>query len=466
MSLTSVVFLLAFAAALIASLVRHPAYGLYTYVAIFYLHPPDRWWGAALPDLRWSLLAAFVTLVSLWRHERMADRPGWLQNKALALFLAFVIWFWVQSLWALDVDSHIPGAILFTKYLLLVYLMYTIVQTEEILRNVLLVHVLGCLFLGWLVLVAPAADGRFEGVGGPGIKDVNALGMQLATGLLAASALVLGGSKWARMLAMAATPFIANGLVQTSSRGAVVGLVVGGVVVMLATPARFRRVYYGFGVVSLVLLLQFAPTNFWERIGTIAAPVEKKEEVDTSTLTRLALAKAQLRMAFDHPFGAGHRGTEVLSTSYLEEKYMSRSAKGELGARSSHNTLLSVLVEQGVIGAILYASLVVSVFGQLRRLKPLDGQGLPEALGTYRAAIAGCLTCVLVAGQFTDYLIAEVFVWCLALAAALYDLSPRALPAASAVAEAQATATTPAKPASTARAQRRRPVTPATHRRR
>ena len=461
MSLTSVIFLIAFAAALLTSLFRHPAYGLYTYVAIFYLHPPDRWWGAALPDLRWSLLAAFVTLVSLWRHERMADRPGWLQNKALALFLAFVVWFWLQSLWALDIDSHIPGAILFTKYLLLVYLIYTIVQTEEILRNVLLVHVLGCLFLGWLVLSAPAADGRFEGVGGPGIKDVNALGMQLATGLLAASALVLGGARWIRIVAMAATPFIANGLVQTASRGAVVGLLAGGIVVVLATPARFRRIYTGLGVLGLLILAQLAPTTFWERIGTIAAPVEKKEEVDTSTLTRLALANAQLRMAFDHPFGAGHRGTEVLSTSYLEEKYMSRSARGELGARSSHNTLLSVLVEQGVIGAILYASLLVAVFGQMRRLKPLDDRGLPEGLGTFRAAIAGCLTCVLVAGQFTDYLIAEVFVWCLALAAALYDLAPRALP----VKPAEIVPKTPPGPAAAVRT-RRLPATRATHRRR
>lgn len=462
MSLTSIAFLLAFSAALLASVVRHPAYGLYTYMAVFYLNPPSRWWGEALPDLRWSLLAAFVTLVSLWRHEKLPDRPGWLQNKALALFLAFVIWFWIQSLWALDPQAHLTGAILFTKYLLLVYLISTIVQTEEILRNVLFVHVLGCLYLGWLVLGAPDADGRFEGVGGPGIGDVNALGMQLATGLLAASALILGGSKWIRIVALAAMPFIANGLVQTSSRGAVLGMLAGGVVVMLAAPARFRRVYYGLGVLGLLVLLQMAPATFWERIGTIAAPVEKTEEVDGSTLTRLALAKAQLQMTIDHPFGSGHRGTEVLSTSYLEAKYMARSATGEIGARSSHNTLLSVLVEQGVIGAILYACLLVAAFGQLRRLKPLDNQGLPEGLGTYRAAIAGCLTCVLVAGQFTDYLIAEVFVWSLALTAAIYDLAPRALPAPA----AEATPKAPAKPASPQRAQRRPPAAPATHRRR
>ena len=458
-SLTSIIFLLAFAAAMVASLVRHPAYGLYTYVAIFYLHPPDRWWGEALPDLRWSLLAAFVTLVSLWRHERLPNRAGWLQNNALMLFLAFVIWLWLQSFWAMDMEAHLGAAILFSKYLLLVYLIYAVVQTEEILRNVLLVHVLGCLFLGWLILSAPDVDGRFAGVGGPGITDTNALGMQLATGLLAASALILRGPSWVRVLALASVPLIVNGLVQTLSRGAVVGLVAGGVVVVLATPGQFRRVYYGLGILGLFILVSVAPTQFWERLGTIAAPIEKTEEVDTSTLTRLALAKAQFQMSMAYPFGAGHRGTEVLSTQYLGAEYMSRSVTGELGARSSHNTLLSVLVEQGVPGLILYACLLISVFRQLRRLKSLDAQGLPETLGTYRAALLGSLTCVLAAGLFTDYLIAEVFVWCLALAAALLDLAPRALPAPNLEPE------TPARQAPTPRRVRRLPPATAAQRR-
>jgi O-antigen ligase len=447
-SLTSVVFLLAFSAGLIASLVRHPAFGLYTYIAIFYLHPPDRWWGEMLPDLRWSLLAAFVTLLSLWRLEPIPERPRWLQNGAVGFFLLFVGWFWIQLAWALDAETHLEAAILFTKYALLVYLIYTVVQTEEILRNVLLVHVLGCFFLGWIVFITPDSgrlDGRFDGVGGPGIDDANSLSMQLATGLLAASVLILRGSWRVRAIALAVTPFIVNGMIQTMSRGPVIGLLAGGLVMLLATPSRYRRVYYGFGVLGMLILLRMAPDTFWERLGTISAPVEHVEDTDMSTQTRLALVDAQIRMTLDYPFGAGHRGTAVLSPRYLGEEHMAKTESGEaLGTRSSHNTFLSILVEQGIFGAMVFVLLVLSIYRQIRHLKSMDEQGLPETLGTYRTAIAGCFTCILVAGMFTDYLKAEVFIWFIGLLAALSALAPRAI-AALALETAVETAVEPPK---------------------
>lgn len=65
MSLTAIAFLGAYVLGLLSSFVVHPRWGLITYIAVFYLHPPLRWWGAGLPDMRWSLLAAVVTLISL-----------------------------------------------------------------------------------------------------------------------------------------------------------------------------------------------------------------------------------------------------------------------------------------------------------------------------------------------------------------------------------------------------------------
>ena len=65
MSLTAIAFLGAYVLGLLSSFVVHPRWGLITYIAVFYLHPPLRWSGAGLPDMRWSLLAAVVTLISL-----------------------------------------------------------------------------------------------------------------------------------------------------------------------------------------------------------------------------------------------------------------------------------------------------------------------------------------------------------------------------------------------------------------
>ena len=77
MSLTAIVFVGVYVACLGYALMRRPMYGLVAYLWAFYNHPPSRWWGDDLPTLRWSLIAAVVTLLALKLHarEETADRP-------------------------------------------------------------------------------------------------------------------------------------------------------------------------------------------------------------------------------------------------------------------------------------------------------------------------------------------------------------------------------------------------------
>jgi hypothetical protein len=65
MSLTAAGFLLVFMAALILAFTHGPKFGLFAYLWAFYLHPPERWWGDQIPDLRWSLIAAVATIIAL-----------------------------------------------------------------------------------------------------------------------------------------------------------------------------------------------------------------------------------------------------------------------------------------------------------------------------------------------------------------------------------------------------------------
>ena len=65
MTLTGLVFMVGFMVLLLLALARDPIFGLFAYIAEFYLHPVSRWWGHFLPDLRWSMLAAIVTLFAI-----------------------------------------------------------------------------------------------------------------------------------------------------------------------------------------------------------------------------------------------------------------------------------------------------------------------------------------------------------------------------------------------------------------
>jgi hypothetical protein len=190
MAVTGFLFTIGFIAMMALALLRHPIWGLYGYIAVFYLHPPSRWWGQFLPDMRWSLVASAVTLIALLRVKDLSGRPSWLSLTPARILIAFTIWLWIQSFWALNPAAHNEATVLFTKYIVLFYLIYRLVQTSEELRRFMLAHIAGCFYLGWIAFTS-TVSGRLEGVGGPGIDEANALGMHMGTGAMAGAMIIL-----------------------------------------------------------------------------------------------------------------------------------------------------------------------------------------------------------------------------------------------------------------------------------
>lgn len=420
MSISGAVFLVVFFAGIALTLLRKPVYGLYTYVAVFYLHPPSRWWGETLPDLRWSLLAALVTLVASWRLPLVPGRLLWLKTTPAIALLLFVIWFWIQNIWALAPIDHLEASWLFTKYVLLYYLIYRLIISPEDVAKFLMVHVAGCAYLGWLAFNTNVS-GRLEGVGGPGIDEANAFAMQMSTGVLAGAmfAVVLAG--WRRWMAVAALPFILNGVILSGSRGGFLALVCGGLMLWWLKPAAHRKVFYAFAALGVLLFGMLASSMFWDRMQTMEVVVDSGEqEMDTSAESRIALAYAQMQMVKDYPLGAGHRGTAILSPLYLDNKFLTGVPGSDVRRRSSHNTFLSALVEQGIPGGIWFAWVWGWVFVTVKGIKRSLGRS-PAMEETLRrmvlASVAASLGCFFVAALFVDYLKAEILVWLLALLA-------------------------------------------------
>ena len=100
MALTTIAFLLCYFGGLGLSLTVHPRWGLYTYLLAFYTHPPARWWGASLPDLRWSMLAAVVTFISIVKLPRQPDRQPWYNHHLTIVGIALYAWMVIQLPWA------------------------------------------------------------------------------------------------------------------------------------------------------------------------------------------------------------------------------------------------------------------------------------------------------------------------------------------------------------------------------
>ena len=415
-------FVLFFLACCVLAFARHPLYGLVLYLTVFFVHPPSRWWGAMLPDLRWSFIAGAVAMAAVVVHQKKLDygaRP-WYRTVPAVVLLVFVTWFWIQNIWALYPTSHFDAAVQYTKYVVAFFFIYRLATGPREASDILLILVAGCAFLGALCFYVGRSFGaRLDGVGGPGLDDANSLGMYLAAGLAIGAVLVLTMKGWRRAAVFAALPVILNGLFFTGSRGAFLGALAGGAVVFLLCPPQRKWTFWGCAFLGAVAVVILVDDKFVDRMLTIRSAVEAQEPMDGSAESRLVLLEAQVKMAARYPHGAGFRGTAAMSRNYLDDVWLSRSGSDpEQWGRSSHNTFMTALVEQGILGAVLYVWLCVWAVVIVGRLKSLQRRRVSvEQTGPAIACCAG-LAVVWTAGHFTDYAQTEVQIWLFALLAA------------------------------------------------
>lgn len=415
MSLTAIGYLLVYFTGIFRCLAGKPVYGLYAYLFAFYMHAPSRWWGSALPDLRWAFLAAVLTLVSIFIYHK--GRSNWLSRIENKLFLTFVIWVWLQSSWAINPAQHKEFAVMATKFLLLMYLIQATIRTEKELMTFFVVNLLGTAYFGWLGYTTHTS-GRFENVGTPGIDDGNLLSTHMGPVLIAGSYLLLCQLGKVRFLLVPPIVLTLNAILLTQSRGGLLALFVAGVSSVFFVPKRVKKLYSTFAVLAVFAFSLLIGPELLERLQAIS-DVEAVEDTDKSAYSRLVIIEAQLEMFKLNPLGGqGSRGTLTLSPDYIPEEFMTKTQGGT--KRGSHNLIMSLLVDHGIIGASLYlmifASLIWKAVKNRRRLIESNSNFATLYIG-------GCLSliCYHVAGLFSNSMRLEVDIWFYATMAMTYS---------------------------------------------
>ena len=158
--MTALLFLGGYALGLLLTFFRHPIFGLYTYLFTFYMAPNDAWWSRSIPDLRYLLIAGVVAVLATLRLPSETERRQWFGTYVGRLLIAWVVYNWLQIGWAVDRDAQIEGAILYSKHLIAFYLMYRFANSAERIRDIAIVHVVGCAWFGYQAL--GAGGGRLE----------------------------------------------------------------------------------------------------------------------------------------------------------------------------------------------------------------------------------------------------------------------------------------------------------------
>lgn len=417
MSVSGFLFLAFYGTTLLLCLFRHPVLGLYGYVLVFYLDPASRWWGAGLPSVRWSFLLALATIVSLLFHRNKLNTRVPVLQVPFVLMIIYVAWMWLQIGWAVDPAEHAVGLNFFTKYLIVIFLILMLITSVPRMIEFISVNIAGGFYLGYLAWQS-GGGGRLDGVGGPGIDDANSLGMQMSVVAFFAAAVFLVNTTYRRWFVVVAAMFIVNTIVLAGSRGAFLAFVAAGLVFFLFRPSRQLTRIALFGSLGVFGFAYLASDYFLERMTSIGDAATQSEEMDKSARSRFIIIDAQIAIAKRYPLGGGHQTTTALSDQYIPVEYHSSA-----GGRSSHNTFMSALVDQGIPGFILWICILLSLIRRSRYVRKVANQIVDPYLGWINASVMAGIAVVSVAGMFAPYIKAEIYIWLLSLMCCLYGIA-------------------------------------------
>jgi O-antigen ligase len=416
MPITALGFLGIFVVGCLLTLKR-PFIGLLLYFFVFYMHPPGKYWGAYLPEIRWTFIVAVLTLASLFFNEKEIGK--WLSFPASKWLIAFGVLIVVQSPFVISFAWHKEYVILFIKMLILFFLMVTLINSKQRLIQTILMNLICAGYIGYTAR-QNHGGGRFEKAGLPSIEDSNLLAIHMIPIAIIGTLLFLtdhyGKKKYLLLLPLA---FVGNLIIMTSSRGAIAGLLVAGCFIIVFAVNEFKTKLIKWGALGL-LALSFLSLGFIiERFESIT-PAENGGVVEKSANSRIVIIEAQFEMFKSHfLLGGGHRTTLLLSRDYIPAEYLTKTAVG--GVRGSHNLTMSILADHGILGALIFFTLIISCIRtgvKLSRDVSIDKNLRLISLGA-----ASALVGLMVSSQFANSKVMEVTIWMVAFITILLNLA-------------------------------------------
>jgi hypothetical protein len=404
MPITALGFLGIFVVGCLLALKR-PFIGLLLYFFVFYMHPPGKYWGAFLPEIRWTFIVAVTTLIGLFINEKGIGK--WLSFPASKWLIAFGVLIVVQSPFVISFAWHKEYVILFVKMMILFFLMVTLINSKEKLFQVILLNVICGGYIGYTAL-QNHSRGRFENAGLPSIEDSNLLAIHMIPIAVLGALLFLSDAfdkkKYLILLPLA---FVGNLIIMTGSRGAIVGLVIAGFFIILFAVNEFKGKLIKWGALALIAISFLSLDLIIDRFKAIT-PGEEGGVVEKSANSRTVIISAQFEMFKSHfVIGGGHRTTLLLSPDYIPEEYLTKTAVG--GVRGSHNLTMSILADHGIVGGTIFFMLV---FGSFRLgLKLSKNVNLDKNIRLVSLGAASALVGLMASSQFANSKVMEITIW-------------------------------------------------------
>lgn len=416
MSKFALLFLMVFAAGVVATFVYSGASAFFLYQIVYFLNPDNRWWSAQIPGISYSFVASVLMLAALGLgYRRYSEISPWKAQPVFKWMLLILVLYYVIGFYALSPEVHSRFTFNYLKLVIISLVAYKLVNTPKLLDIALWAYVIGATYIGYLATIRGRnSAGRVEGIGMADAPDAN----DTAAALVPAGAILLYffwmGSKKVKMVCLLCGALIANGLVLINSRGAFLGIVVGAGLYLLFMVfsqhrAKGQRAIAVFTVIiGLSGGLYVADDSFWERMGTL----QNVEDQQASGSSRINFWFAALEMAKDHPAGMGVDGFNLLSSVYIDPELL-----GESEFKSVHSMWMQGLTEVGWLGFIAFLLMLFSLFRLSRKAKRWVLENSASTEYFKLLALEAALLSYLVSGSFINRFRAEILYWMILLLA-------------------------------------------------
>lgn len=309
-----------------------------------------------------GLIFMMLAVPALMHAHRLRFR---LPSLFLMFLLCFVLWSGLSIYWSLDPASTITHIFSRLQVLVLIWLAWQLLETPEKALPVMFAYILGC----WVATGTAAANWfagnefvyqRYSAIG----TDPNDFATLMALGIPLVWRLLLrygrGLVAWFLLLYF---PLVVIALLLTSSRGGALVAALG----MLVVPLTFRQLrpslkwlVGGFAVLLVAGAAVAAPFMAETAASSLARLSSTASEVSSGTLNeRSDLWQAGLTLFND----AGLLGVGAGAFEHSVAAYV--------GAPNvAHNTYISVLVELGPLGLLLFLCCIVAAGLPLVRSGP------------------------------------------------------------------------------------------------
>lgn len=296
------------------------------------------------------IITTAVLTILAWLVSAEPKKPP--MTKMSLVYLFFVIWMSIGTLFACAGPQAVDKWDETMRKLVMVAVTMAMMTTQARLIAIVVVATMSVGFFGvkgGIFSILTGGSGQVLGPYGSMFQDNNSMALGLLTILpLWVFLFEIATNRKLKQILLVGTGLIIIAILLTYSRGALVGLTVLGAAIWVTSR---RKVL--IAVVTAVAILggtPFLPEKWFSRMDTI-----DKYEEDTSAMSRLRQWHLGIEIAKDHPLFGG--GFKAFVNSKINERYTPIVGPGI--PLEAHSNYFQVLGEHGIVGFILYMSLII-----------------------------------------------------------------------------------------------------------